>query len=222
MRGSKRAAAAALAVVGLVAWSPGARADDAHPVSRAEVEDDLRGYYEGERVSAYVIGGLGAAAAASGAYLVTREGDFPRALGWSWVAMGGLELVGAVAYMFQVGAEIDRYGAALAQDPAGYRAEESDHIRGTSSRFVVYRAVELSLVVAGAGAAVYGLAANRDLWRGTGVGVLSLSLPLAVIDTFNNARASRYLDEVKRFQPSVGVQSGGAYKGWVVSVGATF
>jgi hypothetical protein len=222
MRASKRAAPAILAVVGAVAWSPSAPADDGRTVSRAEVEDDLRGYYQGERVSAYVIGGLGAAAAASGAYLATREGDFPRGLGWSWVAMGGLELVGAVAYVFQVGAEVDRYGATLAHDPGEYRVEESDHIRGTSSRFVVYRAVELTLVLAGAGAAVYGLAANRDVWKGTGLGVLSLTLPLAVIDTFNNARASRYLDELKRFQPSVSVQPNGGDRAWVVSIGATF
>ena len=48
-----------LGVLVALAWSVPARADD--------VGADLRGYYGGERLSAYVVGGTGAAAAASGA-----------------------------------------------------------------------------------------------------------------------------------------------------------
>jgi hypothetical protein len=53
--------------------------------------------------------------------------------------------------------------------------------------------------------ACYGAAAKRDAWTGTGVGVGSLALPLVVIDAFNDVRASRYLDRVRAFEPSVGI-----------------
>jgi hypothetical protein len=198
-----------------MAWGTAGHADDVH--------GDLQGYYAGERVSAYVVGGMGAAAAAGGGYLVARDSDFARGLGWPWLVMGGLETVGAVFYAFQVGGEIDHYGTQLARDPAAYRAEEIDHLRGTSSRFVVYRAVELALTLGGGGVAVYGLAANRDGWKGAGLGVASLALPFLVIDTLNDARASRYLDEVRRYQPQIGVQPvGSAGNGWMIAMAGRF
>jgi hypothetical protein len=197
-----------------VAWAGSARADD--------VESDLRGYYGGERLSAYLVGSTGAAAAAAGAYLVTRDSDTARGLGGAWLAMGSLETLGAVVYAVQVGGEIRHYEAQLARDPAGYRAEEMDHLRGTSSRFVAYRAVELSLALAGAGAATYGFASGRGAWQGAGIGVASLSLPFFVLDTVNDARASRYLDEVRRYQPSVGVAPADGHHGWALSLAARF
>jgi hypothetical protein len=212
-----RVAGTAVALAALaMTWATGAQADD--------VRGDLQGYYGGERLSAYVVGGMGAAAAAGGGYLVTRDSAFARGLGWPWLIMGGLETVGAVFYAFQVGGEIDHYGTELARDPSAYRAEELDHLRGTSSRFVVYRAVELALTLGGAGVAVYGLAANRDAYKGAGLGVASLALPLVVIDTLNDARASRYLDEVRRYQPVLGLQPapGGAGAGWTMSLAGRF
>ena len=201
--------------VGVVAaatvFSPAARADEVHA--------DLQGYYGGERTSAYVVGTMGAAAAAGGGYLVTRDSDFARGLGWPWLVMGGLEAVGAVFYAFQVGGEVRHYEGQLARDPAAYRAEELDHLHGTSSRFVVYRAVELALTLGGAGVAAYGLATNRDAWKGAGLGVGSLALPFFVIDTINDARASRYLEDVRRYQPTVGVGPAGGQGGWLISVG---
>jgi hypothetical protein len=209
-------------MVAAIASSVDARASDATPVPRDAVEGDLRGYYEGERVAAYVIGGMGAAAAAGGGFLVTRDDDFARGLGGAWVVMGGLETLGAIFYAFQVGAELDHFERSLANDPTAFRAEELDHIRGTSSRFVVYRAVELSLALAGAGVATYGVATHRGAWSGAGTGVASLALPFFVIDSINDVRASRYLDEVRRFEPALGVQSLAADRGWVLSMSGRF
>lgn len=177
--------------VGVVAWCACASAQ------AADGDAVLVDYYDGERTSAYVVGALGAAAAAGGALLVTRPADFARALGWTWIAMGGLETVGAIAYAIQVDGEIDHYETRLAHDPAGYRAEELDHIRGTASRFVFYRITELSLVLGGGAMAGYGFAAGKDTWKGVGIGIASLALPVAVIDTINDARAHRYLHSLE-------------------------
>jgi hypothetical protein len=215
----KRGLLAALpAFAALAAWAPTVQADDASPASGEDVQSDLADYYRGERISAYVIGGMGAAAVGGGAFLVTRDTDFARGLGWSWIGLGGFEALGAAFYALQVGSEIDHYEGVLARDPAAYRAEEADHITGTRSRFVVYRTAELALMLGGAGMAAYGFAANADAWKGTGVGVFSLSAPLAVIDTVNNARARRYLDEVRAFRPTIGVQT----HGLTLSIGRTF
>ncbi len=173
-------------------------------VARADDHDrDLRDYYGGERTSAYAVGGLGAAAVAAGAYLATRDGDLARGLGWTWIGMGGLEALGAVVYAATVNGEIAHYESALRASPEAYRAEEADHIRGTSSRFVVYRSVELGLTLGGAALAGYGFAAGRGTWQGVGIGVASLALPFLVIDTVNDARAKRYLGDVTGGAPTV-------------------
>ena len=121
-------------------------------------------------------------------------------------------------YALQVDGELDHYGRQLAHDPSAFRSAEIDHMRGTESRFTYYRATELGLALAGAGMAIYGLLAKRDVWKGVGLGVASLSLPLLVIDSFNNARAQRYLDSVQRFHPGIGASAGGLQ----VSLGGRF
>jgi hypothetical protein len=217
VRSARAAALAALSLATAASITSVARGDGPGPS-----DANLRDYYGGERLSAYVIGGTAAAAASSGAYLATRDGAFSRALGWSWVGLGGFELVGAVAYALQVGAETDHYEAALARDPAAYRSEESDHLRGTASRFVIYRSVELAMVVGGTGALVYAAASGADAWKGAGLGVLTLSLPLAIIDTINNARTSRYLEQLAKLSPALAVQGGQRGPVYTLSLGAAF
>lgn len=167
------------------------------PAQAAEADADLVRYYDGERTSAYVAGAFGVAAATGGAFLVAHGTEFSTALGWTWIAMGGLEIIGAIGYAIQVGSEIDHYEMLLAHDPVGYRAEEIDHIRGTTSRFVFYRITEASLVLGGGAAAVYGFASGKDTWKGVGVGIATVALPVAVIDTINDGRAHRYLQALQ-------------------------
>ena len=196
-----------LLVVGIVAGS----LSSTTPASADERQTQMLGYYGGERASAGIVGAMGLAAAGGGAFLARRQGPFPQALGWTWITMGGLELVGAVGYWISVDGEIDHYGSALEHDPAGYVAEERDHIRGTSSRFLYYRLVELTLSLGGTATAAYGFATGQDAWKGVGIGVASLALPVLVIDTVNDARATRYLRSLGGL-PTVGLAptSGGA------------
>ncbi len=180
-------------------------------IGRAALANDLGDYYAGELLSAVVLGGLGAVSAGAGGYLVTRDADFARGLGWPLLTLGGLELIGGIAYGFSVRDEIERYGAAFAQNPSMFRAEERDHIHGTNSRFVVYRSIEFAMAAAGAGMLIYGLASDRDAWKGAGVGTLAVAMPIVVVDTFNSARAGRYEEHLDRFDPSLAV--GPAYVG---------
>ncbi len=199
MRLSSRALALVAALF-ITSLARGSHADDVTP--QEAISKDLHGYYAGERGSAYFVAALGAVAIGAGTALVTRDSDFARGLGWPLLTLGALEGIGAFIYAFQVGAEIRHYEASLDRDAAGYRREELAHIRGTSSRFVFYRLTELGLTLGGVAAASYGFAANADLWKGMGIGVVSLALPLLVLDTVNNARAGRYEDHVRAFEPN--------------------
>jgi hypothetical protein len=178
-------------------------ADDEPPrVTRQSIESDMRGYYEGERTSAYVVMALGGASVAGGSVLVTRDSDFARGLGWPLIALGALEGLGALFYAFQVGGEIRHYSSSIDRDESGFRREEIAHMHGTTSRFVFYRLTELGLALSGVGMATYGFVANADAWKGAGIGVASIALPFLIIDTINNSRAARYTDHVNRFEPA--------------------
>lgn len=190
-------------LVALVALSYPAVAAASEPViTRSEIRDDMRSYYGGERASAYIIGAFSLVSAGVGAVLVTRDGDFERGMGWPLLTLGGLETLAAIFYAVQVGGEITHYESALAADPAVFRREEVAHIHGTTSRFLFYRLAELALALGGAGVATYGFVSNRDVYKGIGIGVFALALPLLLIDTVNNGRATRYQDRVTRFDPS--------------------
>ncbi len=179
--------------------------------TRDEIDSSLRSYYGGERTSAYVVTGLGAISVGAGAYLVTRDSDFARGMGWPLLGLGALEAIGGIFYAFQVGAEIDHYEEVLGRDPAAFKNEELAHVEGTASRFVYYRLAELALTLAGAGIATYGFAANKDVYKGVGVGLASVGVPFLIIDTINNARAERYADDLRRFEPVAAPGPGGSF-----------
>ncbi|MBX3188514.1 MAG: hypothetical protein KF819_15975 [Labilithrix sp.] len=209
-----------LVMLGLAASST-ARAD-APPPGRAAIGEELHGYYVAERNTAFLFMGIGAASAGAGAVLATRDGDFARGLGWSLVAVGGLELLGAAFYAFQVDAEIDHYTGVLAKDPDAYKREESAHIHGTTSRFLYYRIGELVLAVAGTGLAIYGFAADEDVYKGVGLGIAVSALTFFILDGFGQSRAKRYEERVNRFDPSVAFSPGVGDRPWALTVGGRF
>ncbi len=194
-------------------------AADEGPVGRSAIGDELHEYYDGEKLSAFVLGGFGAAAAAAGGVLVTRDTDFARGFGWPLLALGALQLVGGFVYVLQVNGEIDHYGATLARDPSAFKEEERSHIQGTTSRFVFYRLFELGLTLGGAAVAAYGFASNRDAGKGAGLGIAAVALPLLVIDSFNNARAQHYLEDLGRFEPTLALSPAGLGGGMVSFTG---
>lgn len=186
----------AAAAAALFSLSSSAHAD--------EITRDVAAYYRSEKTIAYTFLALGTAAAAGGTVLVaTRDEEFSRGLGWSLVAVGGLQALGSLFYAFQVDAQDSKYGALAANDPAAWRREEGDHIQGTTSRFLLYRTAEAALALAGAGVAIYGFAANKDAWKGVGIGVASQAALFFVIDGFGQARAKDYERRVKSFDPNV-------------------
>jgi len=190
-------------------------------VSRATIHEEMEGYYTGEANSALLIGGFGAFGVGAGSVLVTRDSDFARGLGWPLLTLGALEVAGGIAYSVAVAGEVDHYETSLARDPAQFQREERAHIHGTNSRFIVYRLGELGIFLAGAAMATYGFAADRDAWKGAGIGVAALALPLIVIDTFNQARATRYEQDLGRFQPTLAL-GGGPHGAWGMSLSSTF
>ena len=80
-----------------------------------------------------------------------------------------------------------RGGIAIGQ--AAFKRDETEHIHGTTSRFVAYRLAELGLALGGAGVATYGVVGHHDLDTGIGLGVAIEALTFFTIDSFGTRRA---------------------------------
>jgi hypothetical protein len=211
----------------LLTFASLARAEDrgapgASAIGRGSISDDLVAYYDSERVTGFLFGGLGVASTVAGGVLVTRSTDFERGLGWSLVSLGVLEILGGGFYALQVGGEIRHYRQSLASDAGAFKLEEGEHIEGTISRFPIYRISELVVAAAGIGVATYGFASKHEAWGGAGVGVASEALSLFALDAFGQARARAYDRRIRRFDPMMALSVGGGERPWGIGVGGRF
>ncbi len=189
-----------LAAAVVVAVPSLARADDA---SHADMHAAVRDYYDAEVKTSFLFVGFGAVTAGGGAVALTEPGPFAHGLGWSSLILGGLTAVGGAGYGLTAKLRGDHYENLLARDPARFKEQEGDRIAGTNERFWMYLGYELLETAAGVGIAAYGAAAKNDSLRGVGVGTAAQGIGLFVIDVPGAGRASRYQEEIRRFNPGL-------------------
>jgi hypothetical protein len=192
----------------------------------AQADDQMvattRGYYANEMTTSYLFMGYGAVTAGAGAVSLTQSGDFNRGFGWSSLIAGGLTVLGGAAYGVAVKVRGDYYEGLAAKDPVQFKREESDRIEGTNKRFMLYLGSEILEALAGIGVATYGFVAKDDLTKGIGVGAAIQGIGLLVIDAPGAGRAAKYQEDVRRFNPQVGVSVGGGDRPWAATVGHAF
>jgi hypothetical protein len=179
-----------------------------------DIAEDMHAYYASEKEIAATFVSIGMASTVAGGAMFASESEFARGLGGSFLVLGALQTIGAGFYGFQVDAQLAYFSSVLARSEWRFKEEESAHIHGTTSRFTLYRLSELGLAIAGAGVAAYGFAADRDVWKGIGVGVASQATLFLVIDSFGAARAHAYEERVRTFSPSLVVCPYGASAGF--------
>jgi hypothetical protein len=167
------------------------------------IAEDVRAYYASEKRISEIFTAIGVTSAIAGGLMVYRGSEFAQGMGGSFLALGGLQAIGAGFYGFQVDAQLAHFSALLSRSPVAFKEEEMVHIHGTTSRFVLYRLSELALALGGAAIATYGFAANKDVWKGIGIGVGSQAKMFLVIDSFGSARAREYEERVRTFTPAV-------------------
>jgi hypothetical protein len=185
-----------------------AAADDADG-PRSALNGAIRTYYGDERAVAYAFMIVSTISIVAGGVLVTREGSFARGLGWPVLAIGAIDLAGGIGYFVQVDARRGRALDLLGRDPVAFRREEIEQVRGTSTRYTMYRGLELGLTLLGAGVATYGLASRRDTWAGLGVGLALGALTSLTIDSFGSHHTKTYRERLSTFEPSVAADGAG-------------
>jgi len=192
-------------IVAFLSSAGTARAEDRNEAMQRTVKD----YYDAEVRTSFLFVGYGAVTAGAGGAVLSEKTDFARGLGWSSVALGGATALGGAAYGIAAYVRGNYYESLALRDPARFKSEEADRIAGTNARFWLYLGSELLETAAGIGLAAYGFAAHDDLVRGIGTGAAIQGIGLFVIDVPGAGRASRYQEEVRRFEPAVAIDSHG-------------
>lgn len=195
---------------------------EAEPVTREAIAEDMHAYYRGERGTAYAFMVFSTLSLVAGAVLVTRDNDFARGLGWPAIAVGAIEILGGTGYLFQVNSSYKRASELLERDPVAYKRVELAQIRATSTRYTIYRSLELGLGILGAAAATYGFASKREFWAGLGVGLAIQAFTSFTIDSFGGNRTCRYENRLSAFAPGVSVSGGPGDRSVLVSLGGRF
>jgi hypothetical protein len=190
--------------------------------SRARMQDDARAYYGAEVSTSFLFVGYGAVTAGAGGASLTQAGDFAHGFGWSSLILGGVTALGGAGYGLAAKLRGDYYSDLAANDPVRYKREEGERIEGTTQRFPLYLGYEIVQTLAGIGIASYGLAAKNDLWRGVGIGTAIQGIGLFVIDAPGAGRAARYRDQVRQFNPEIGLSIGGPGRPWAATIGQRF
>lgn len=154
--------------------------------------DPIDAYFDAERAESVVfvaVGLIALALAAFGAFVVRTPAWRGAATTLALVALVQL-VVGGAVYL-RTPQDQARAHALLAGDRAQLRAVEVPRMQLVMGNFVVYRWVEIALVVLGAVAIAFGAAGS--LVRGAGAGLAAQSALMLVLDWFAERRGDDYL-----------------------------
>jgi hypothetical protein len=190
--------------------------------TRAQMAEEVHGYYAAELRSGFIFMGAGTVHAGTGVYALTQSGDFAKSYGWTSVILGGLTFLGGGGYALTVIPRGNHFESLFEQDRAKFESEEAEHIAGTNGRFVFYLGFEITETLAGAGVLSYGLIKDKDTYKGIGLGAAIQGLSLFAIDLPGALRAKSYEKKVRSFDPTVAFAVGDAERPWLVTLSQRF
>lgn len=115
-------------------------------------------------------------------------------------------LLGVVGYTVYKRSDDDRKRNVYAFDmnPGDLKTKEIPRMEVVMKNFVIYRWVEIVLLLAGAALYIYFTRNNaHDFWRGLGLGLAVMSLLALTADYFAEKRGHVYLNGLKAFTASM-------------------
>ena len=189
-----RAAAAGVALIAL-ATPQVARADDD---PKGALREEVSAYFGREKIAARLFLGFGVASIAGGGALISRPDAFTRGAGYTMAAIGVIQAVAATAYHFSIDSRVAKLHARIAQDHVALHRDESERIRGVTSRFAIFRYTELALMATGVALAAAGEVKDKPLMKGIGLGLGVEAFVFLGLDLIAEHSAHRYQEGLAR------------------------
>jgi len=154
------------------------------------MEEHLVPYFTAEKQESLLFMLVGTLAVAVSVWLWVRGGPYKGML-YPLAAIAAIQItVGSTVY-FRTDSQVAALTAQYESDPAAFRAEEIQRMEVVVKNFVIYRWIEIALLVVGVGL-MLGLRGN-ELWHAVGVGLSIQSALMLALDYFAEKRADEYL-----------------------------
>lgn len=164
------------------------------------MEQHLIPYFAAEKQEALLFMLVGIAALAAAAWLF-KAGGACRGMLYPLTAIALIQLtVGGTVY-FRTDAQVAALKAQYETAPVAFQLEETARMDKVVKNFVVYRWIEIGLLVAGV-LLIVGLRRSA-LWHAVGIGLALQSALMLVLDYFAEKRAHEYLDFVTAISTGV-------------------
>lgn len=155
---------------------------------------DIEKYFMGEKAESRLFMALGAAGMITALlFFFVMKHDFYRGASVPLFAVG--LILATVGYTVYRRSDEDRKRNVYAYDmnPAELKEKELPRMRTVMRNFVIYRWVELVLLLAGAATYIYFIRDfKHDFWRGLGLGLAGMALVALVADYFAEKRGRTY------------------------------
>jgi hypothetical protein len=155
----------------------------------------LRHYFNEEVKGAWIYVGLGLLALLAGLWLWRSQSAFRHAC-WPLAAVALLQLSVGAVIVLRVPAREAALEHALLQQPAAFKAQESQRMAQVLDAFRFYKLAEIALVLVALGLALF--LPHNDVARGWGLGLLLQSTLLLSAGLVAEWRAETYLDAIRR------------------------
>jgi hypothetical protein len=173
----------------LVALAASTSIAHADPASTREAMED---YFAGEKRGGLILAGMGAVGLAGATVLYLDEGARARGASYVLGGIGLAHAAAGAFVWIASNRRIDKFTAEIAADEAAFVATESRRMKGVSRQFTILEIVEVIGIAGGITLAVVGNQTDRPRLEGAGYALAGEMAATLVFDIFAARRAGRY------------------------------
>ncbi|MCY7350247.1 MAG: hypothetical protein LH606_06215 [Cytophagaceae bacterium] len=152
-------------------------------------------YFTAEKTESLFFVAVGLLAVGAGAYFffVLKQPVY-RGAAIPLLLVAVLQLVVGTTVYVRSPKDIERVTGLIQKDPALAKAEELPRMDVVMKKFVLYRSVEIALLLAGL--ALWGFFPAGSFWRGVGLGLFVQAGLMLSLDYFAEQRGQRYTEQI--------------------------
>jgi hypothetical protein len=148
-------------------------------------------YFNAEKFESLFVMGVGLIAILLGIYFwFSLKEPFYRGIAIPFVLVGLIQIVVGTTVYFRSPKDIIRVENILKNEPAKIQSEEIPRMEVVMNNFVIYRYVEIALVLVGI--FLYFFFAKSPFWKGIGLGLMIQAGLMLTLDYFAEKRGKAY------------------------------
>jgi len=150
-------------------------------------------YFTGEKAESYLFLALGIFGMVISSYLFfLKASAYWKGFSIPFILVSVLEIIVGISLIYRSPKDIIRVENYIKNDQVKIKSDEIPRMEKVMKNFVVYRYVEIALILTGA--FLYFAFANSDFWRGLGLALLIQASIVLTLDYFAERRGFIYLE----------------------------